>query len=78
MLKIFPTVIKLCQIEGNLKYEPKESCDNLSLPGLENPMQIPASIAGKLQWELLLVAAVSDMPTRTSEKMTISSRPRFP
>jgi hypothetical protein len=68
VLKIFPTVIKLCQIDRNLKYEPKESCDNFSLPGLENPMQIPASIAGKLQQELLLVAAVSVMPNTPARK----------
>jgi hypothetical protein len=65
-------------LKGNLKYEPKESCDNFSLLGLENPTQIPASIAGKLQQELLLVAAVSDMPNTTSEKMTVSCRHRYP
>jgi len=70
--KIFPMLLKYVRLKGNLKYEPKESCDNFSLPGLENPTQIPASIAGKLQQELLLVAAVSDMPNTTSGKMTVS------
>jgi hypothetical protein len=37
VLKISPTVIKLCQIDRNLKYEPKESCDNFSLPSLGKP-----------------------------------------
>jgi hypothetical protein len=71
-------LLKYVRLKGNLKYEPKESCDNFSLPGLENPTQIPASIAGKLQQELLLLAAVSDRPNTTSEKMTVSSRHRYP
>jgi hypothetical protein len=33
-------------LKGDLKYEPKESCDNFSLPGLENLMQIPAATRG--------------------------------
>ena len=49
MLKIFPMLLKYVRLKGNLKFEPKKSCDSFSLPGLENPMQIPASIAGKLQ-----------------------------
>ena len=54
MPKIFPTVIKVCQIEGNLKYEPKESCDNFSLPDLEKPMQIPARRSRKNFREIFL------------------------
>ena len=30
MLKIFPTFIKVCQIESDLKYELKESCELLA------------------------------------------------
>jgi hypothetical protein len=41
-------------------------------------MQIPAAIAGKLQWKLRLVAAVNVMRDTISEKMTVSSRHRFP
>ena len=37
MLKIFPSVIKVCQIESDLKYEPKESCDNFSASWLGKP-----------------------------------------
>ena len=78
MLKFFRLLLKYARLKGKLKYEPEESCDNFSLPGLENPTQIPASIAGKLQQELLLVAAVSDRPNTTSEKMTVGSQDRFP
>jgi hypothetical protein len=45
VLKIFRVLLKYARLNGKLKYEPKESCDNFSLPGLENPMRIPASIA---------------------------------
>lgn len=67
MPKIFPTVIKVCQIEGNLKYEPKESCDNFSLPDLEANANTGAAIAEKLQGDFF-GPAVSDMPNTTSEK----------
>ena len=37
MLKISSLVIKVCNMNGNLKYEPKESCDNFSVSAWAKP-----------------------------------------
>jgi hypothetical protein len=42
----FRLLLKYVRSRENLKYEPKESYDNFSQPGLKKPMQIPAAIAG--------------------------------
>jgi hypothetical protein len=56
--KFFRRLLKYVRLKGNLKYEPKESCDNFSLPGLETQCKYRRGDRGKNFSEIFLAAAV--------------------
>jgi hypothetical protein len=77
VLKSFPTVTKYVRLVGNLKYGPKDVAPTFaSWHG--KPNANTGVDRGKTSVGIAWVAAVSDMPNTTSEKMTASSRYRFP
>jgi hypothetical protein len=79
VLKSFPSIIKkYARLNGNLKYEPKESCDNFSLPGLGKPNANTGVDRGETSVGIAFGGSGEGYDNTTSEKMTVSSRHRFP
>ena len=77
MLKIFPTVIKVCQVERESEVRTKRILRQLLASWLGKPNANTGVDRGETSVGMALVAAVSDMPNTTSEKMTVCSRHRF-
>jgi len=61
-------------LKGNLKSEPKESCDNFSLPGLETQCKYRRGDRGKNFSEIFLAAAVVMCQIQPARKWRLALR----